>query len=207
MDAIAPQTTDEWKVARRGNLGASRVADAIAKTKSGYAASRQNLMAELIVERITGTSQETFTSAAMQWGLDVEPDARAAYSFRTDNEVTETGFIMHPTIAMTGASPDGLIMDDGLIEIKCPNTATHIDTLLTNTIPGRYVTQMNWQMACTGRKWCDYVSYDPRMPASHSLFIKRVHLVPTVIASLEDDVREFLAELEKKLEALKQLKV
>lgn len=190
------QGSPEWFAARLGRVTASRVADVVARTKSGYGASRANYMAQLIAERLTGTVAESFTNAAMQWGTQTEPDARAAYEFRTDRDVAEVGFVNHPAIEMSGASPDGLIGDDGLLEIKCPNTATHIDTLLSNgTVPGKYVIQMQWQMACTGRKWCDFVSFDPRMPESMKLLILRVARDDARIAELESEVGAFLNEV------------
>jgi putative phage-type endonuclease len=197
------QGSEEWKLARCGSLGASRLADAVARTKAGYGASRANLMAELLVERLTGIPTEGFVSSAMQWGTEKEPDARAAYEFRSDVEVSQVGIVPHSAIAGTHASPDGLVGDDGLIEIKCPVTATHVETLLGDEIPGKYVTQMQWQMACTGRAWCDFVSFDPRMPESMSLFVKRVQRDDVRIAELELEARKFLAELDAKVSDLR----
>lgn len=199
------QGSQEWLAARAGSLGASRVADAIAKTKTGWGASRANLMAELIAERLTGQPAETFKNGAMQWGNDKEPDARAAYSFFADVDVTEIGIVRHPLIEGTHASPDGLVGDAGLVEIKCPNTATHIDMLLGQKVPAKYVTQMQWQMACTGRHWCDFVSFDPRMPEAMRLFVARVTRDETVIADLEREVSVFLAELAGKVAELRLL--
>lgn len=199
------QGTPEWHALRVGKVTASRVADVAAKTKTGWGASRANYLAELIAERLTGEAAASFTNAAMQWGTDKEPEARAYYEFRSDAEVALVAFVDHPTIGMTGASPDGLVGDDGLIELKCPNTATHIETLLGDEIPAKYVTQMQWQMACTGRKWCDFASYDPRLPESMRLFVKRVNRDDTRIAELEKLVEAFLAELDGKVSALRSL--
>ncbi len=199
------QGSAEWHALRVGKVTASRVADVIARTKSGWGASRANYMAELIAERLTGEPAEKFTNAAMAWGTEKEPDARAAYEFFRDAQVAEVGFIEHPSILMAGASPDGLVGDAGLVEIKCPNTATHLDTLLTQAIPARYVTQMTWQMACAGRAWCDFVSFDPRLPETMSLFVKRVERDDSLIASLEKDVSDFLDELAQKLGQLNSL--
>jgi len=199
------QGSVEWLALRAGKVTASRVADVVAKTKSGWGASRANYMAELIAERLTGEAAERFTNAAMQWGTDHEPDARAAYEFFRDAAVAEIGFVEHPTIGMTGASPDGLVGDDGLVEIKCPNTATHLDTLLSQAVPAKYVTQMLWQMACTGRKWCDFVSYDPRLPESMSMFVTRVERDDKRIIELETEVAAFLTEISTKLEQLNSL--
>ena len=198
------QGSDEWKALRCGRVTASRVADIIARTKSGYSASRANYLAELVAERLTGTVSEGFTNAAMEWGTANEADARLAYCFRADADVTEIGFVHHPSIAMTGASPDGLVDADGLVEIKCPNTATHIETLLTGTVPGKYVTQMFWQMACTGRAWCDFVSFDPRMPEEMRLFVARVPADAARIAELEAEVRTFLFELDTTVRRLSE---
>lgn len=196
------QGSPEWFQVRCGKVTASRVADLITKTKTGWGASRANYMAELIAERLTGASAPSFTNAAMQWGTEQEPEARAAYEFRTDCEVVPVGFVIHPRLADAGASPDGMVGSDGLIEIKCPNTATHIETILGQAVPAKYVTQMQFQMACTGRQWCDFVSFDPRMPEAMRYFQKRVERDDKLIAGLENDVSEFLDELAKKIAAL-----
>ena len=203
MTAIV-QYSPEWFALRLGKVTASRVADVVAKTKTGWGTSRANYMAQLIAERLTGEAQESYTNAAMQWGIEKEPDARAAYEFRTDAAVLPVGFIEHSMIADTGASPDGLIGDDGLVEIKCPNTATHIDTLLGQTVPVKYITQMQWQMACAGRKWCDFVSFDPRMPEAMRLFVHRVHRSEERISELGGEIIEFLAEMNHKIAELKK---
>jgi putative phage-type endonuclease len=200
------QGTPEWHFQRLGKVTASRVADVIAKTKTGYSTSRENYMAQLICERLTGTPTESFTNAAMQWGTDTEPKARVAYESKTFTSVTEVAMISHPSIPNTGASPDGLIGDDGLIEIKCPNTATHIDTVLSDKVPSKYITQMQWQMACTQRKWCDFVSFDPRMPDGLQLFIQRVDFDVDYVKMLEAEITVFLAELETKIEKLNERK-
>jgi len=196
---VIAQGSPEWHDIRRGKVTASRVADLIAKTKSGPATSRANYMAELLCERMTGETQPFFSNAAMQWGTDKEPEARAAYCFHTDNDVSEIAFVDHPTIAMAGASPDGLIGDDGLLEIKCPNTATHLDTLASGKPAGKYVTQMMWQMACTGRQWCDFASYDPRLPEHLRLFVTRIPRDGDLIAAMEAEVAAFLGELDARI--------
>lgn len=196
------QGTEAWLQQRLGKVTASRVADVVAKTKTGWGASRANYMAELLVERLTGVATEGYTNAAMQWGKDHEAEARISYELLSDNTVEAVGFVDHPRIAMTGASPDGTIGKDGLLELKCPQSATHIDTLLGGSVPGKYVTQMQWQLACSGRQWCDWVSYDPRLPASMRLFVQRVKRDDAMIAGLERDVTDFLAELDGKVAAL-----
>ncbi|ANK73764.1 exonuclease [Ensifer adhaerens] len=199
------QGSDAWHMMRLGKVTASRVADVIAKTQKGYAASRANYAAQLITERLTLTPTEGFTNAAMQWGTDMEPEARSAYEFYRAEEVEQVPFVNHPTIGDAGASPDGLVGTDGLVEIKCPLTATHIETLTGRAAPAKYITQMQWQMACTGRKWCDFVSYDPRMPESMRFFCVRVERDDQLIAELEAEVIKFLAEVRTKVDELKRL--
>ena len=199
------QRSPEWFAARCGKVTASRVADVIATTRSGYAASRANYMAELVVERLTGLPTEGYTNAAMQWGIDQEPHARAAYSARTGELVEEVGFVPHPTLE-AGASPDGLVLD-GILEIKCPNTATHIEYLLEKTVPTKYFTQIQWQLACTGKAWADFVSYDPRMPSHLSLLVVRVQRDNEYITNLEREVGIFIAELAAKVNTLKEMKL
>lgn len=196
---MTEQGSPEWFAERLGKVTASRLSDVVARTKTGWGAARANYMAQLIAERLTGVPQESYTNSAMQWGIDTEADARAAYEFRTDANVELVGFVPHPSIEMSGASPDGLIGNEGLIEIKCPNTATHLDTLLSLSLPAKYVTQMQWQMACTGRAWCDFVSYDPRMPETMRLYVRRIKRDDKQITEYEDAVTEFLAELDRKV--------
>ena len=198
------QGTPEWFAARLGNVTASRVADVIAKTKSGYSASRENYMAQLICERMTGTVAESYTNAAMQWGTETEPLARAAYESLADVLVDEVGYIAHPTIERAGASPDGLVGVFGLLEIKCPNTATHIDTLISEQVPTKYITQMQWQMSCTGRTWADFVSFDPRLPSGLQMFVKRVEFDAEYVAMLKEEVIKFLTELDAKISKLNE---
>ena len=198
------QRTDEWFAARLGKVTASRVADVVAKTKTRYSASRENYMADLIVERLTGQKASSFSNAAMEWGTEQEPNARAAYSARTGELVEEVGFIDHPAIPMSGASPDGLV-GEGCVEYKAPNTATHLEYLLAGKPPERYVTQMQWQMACAGRPWCDFVSYDPRLPERLQLLVVRVPRDDDYIKMLEQEVTIFLQELDDKLNKLEKV--
>jgi len=199
------QGTPEWFRQRLGKATASKMSDITARTQKGWGASRANYMAQLIAERLTGVAAESFSNAAMQWGTETEPQARAAYTLHTDRPVEEASFVDHPTIPMSGASPDGYVGADGLIEIKAPNTATHIETLLGEAIDGKYIKQMQWQMACTGRAWCDFVSFDPRLPLELQTKIQRVERDGAVIAALEDEVRLFLKEVDAKVTALNQL--
>jgi len=201
------QRTEEWFAARCGKVTASRVADIIAKTKTGASASRENYLAQLVCERMTSKPAESYSNSAMQWGADQEPFARAAYEALKDVLVEEMGFAVHPTIEGAGASPDGLVGLFGLVEIKCPNTATHIQTLLDQKVPEKYNVQMQWQMACTSRQWCDFVSFDPRMDEGLQLFIKRVEYDPIYVAQLEKEVINFLMDVEDKIQKLNKLKV
>jgi putative phage-type endonuclease len=199
------QGTPEWRALRCGKVTASRVSDVIAKTKTGVSASRAKYAGELIAERLTGFPAERYSNAAMAWGTEQEPAARKTYEFYRDTDVTEVAFVLHPTIGDCGASPDGLVDVDGLVEIKCPETHTHIKTLLGQTVPSDYVTQMQWQMACTGRTWCDFVSYDPRLPEPMRFFCKRVMRDNVLIAELEREVIAFLNEVRGTVAQLKRI--
>jgi putative phage-type endonuclease len=200
------QGSPEWFAQRCGKATASRISDIVAKTKSGYSTSRANYMAQLVVERMTNQVAESYTNAAMEWGVTNEPFARAAYEAKTGVLVDEVGAIDHPTIAMSAASPDGLVGGDMCLEIKCPGTAQHISTLLGEEIAKKYYDQMQWQMACTGRSLADFVSYDPRMPEGLQLFIKLVPRNDKYIAELEGEVIQFLAEVDDKVNKLNQLR-
>ena len=206
MIEMMDQGSEEWFVARMGKVTASRVADILAKTKSGYSASRDNYLAQLVCERLTNEKTESFINSAMQRGTDIEPLARLSYEVNQNVLVDEVGFVPHPSIIMAGASPDGLVGDDGLLEIKCPNTATHIETLLSQTVPGRYNTQMQFQMACTGRSWCDFVSFDNRLPEELQLFVKRVQRDNMYIRLMEEEIVKFLNELDVKIAQLMEIK-
>ena len=198
------QRTDDWYAARLGKVTASRVADVIAKTKTGYGAGRANYLADLVVERLTGQKAQGFSNAAMEWGTQTEPQARAAYSAKTGILVEEVGFIDHPTVAMSGASPDGFA-EEGLIEVKCPNTSTMLEFILDGKPPQKYVTQMQWQMACTTASWCDYVSFDPRMPKHMRLIVIRQDRDNKLIAELEKEVTAFLREIDERIAKLNEL--
>jgi putative phage-type endonuclease len=197
------QGSAEWRMARCGSLGASAIADALAKTKTGWGASRANVMARLILERLTGVPQDIYQTQAMLDGVEREPEARAAYQFMTSAEVREVGLIMHPILAGTHASPDGLIGEDGLLEIKCPQPAAHLATLLGEPIPQKYIYQMLWQMRCANRAWCDFVSFNPQFPPEMQLFIQRIRRDDAAIFDMEKDIGAFLTELDEKVAALR----
>jgi putative phage-type endonuclease len=197
------QGTPEWFAQRCGKVTASRICDVIAKTKSGWGASRENYAAQLVVERLTGEVAESYTNGAMQWGTATEPEARLHYADAVIEPVTEIGFVEHKRILMSGCSPDALVGSNGLAEIKCPESKTHIQTLLGGSIPDKYQVQMLWQMACCERDYCDFVSYDPRLPEKMRMFVKRLEREDKRIKELEAMVEAFLDEVEEKVLALK----
>ena len=189
------QRSDEWFAARCGKVTASALYKVMAKTKTGWGADRTNYAAQLVTERLTGRPADSFTNSAMQWGIDTEAQARMAYAFHADENPVEIGFLDHPRIAWSGASPDGLVGLNGMIEIKCPNTATHIATLDGAPIDRKYLYQMQWQMACAEREWCDFVSFDPRLPPAMQMHTRRVDRDDELLGELETAVTEFLAEV------------
>lgn len=195
------QGSPEWFALRAGKVTASKVSDVMsAITTAGY----KNYLADLVVERLTGKKTESFTNAAMQWGVDQEPIARAEYEVKTGNFVDQIAFVDHPTIANFGCSPDGLVGDDGLIEIKCPNTATHIDYVMQDKVPTKYIPQIQCQLAVTGRKWCDFVSFDPRLPDGLQILIVRLERDDEYIEKLEARVIKFLDEVNSAVNGLKE---
>jgi len=200
------QRTEDWFQQRLGKVTASSLHKVLARTKTGYGADRGNYLTQLVLERITGTKSEGFTSAAMQWGIDQEPFARAAYEAHHGVLVDEVGFMQHPTIEASGASPDGLVGADGMVEIKCPDSKTALECWLSaDPVESKYFTQMQWQMACAGRFWCDYVVFDPRMPAKAQLFVYRVERDDQWIKETEIEVKKFLAEVDAKVAALRKI--
>jgi len=198
------QRSEEWFQARLGKVTASRVADVLAKIKSGESASRRNYKIQLVSERLTGEKQETYINQAMQDGIDREQFARERY-VQQFGEVEEVGFVKHPTLE-AGASPDGMVGDDGIIEIKCPMGSTHTETLMTQDIPSKYIPQVQFQLLVTGRKWCDFVSYNPMFPEHLQVFVKRVEADPVYQKELESEVRKFLGEVDDVINKLKEIK-
>jgi putative phage-type endonuclease len=190
------QGTGEWFNARTGKLTASRMRSAMKRLKNGEdSAERKNLKIEILCERMTGDIVDKFVSTAMQWGIEKEPEAKAAYEAKTGRIITDVGFIDHPRIEFCGASPDGFV-DDGLIEIKCPNTSTHVGWILDGGIPEEHKAQMTLQAAVTGRSWVDFVSYDPRMPEAQQLLVRRFYPTPAEIAEIEEEAKKFLQEVD-----------
>jgi putative phage-type endonuclease len=198
------QRSEEWFQARLGKVTASRVADVLAKIKSGESASRRNYKIQLVSERLTGEKQETYINQAMQDGIDREAFARDRY-VQQFGEVEEVGFIKHPTLE-AGASPDGMVGDDGILEIKCPMGSTHTETLMTQDVPSRYVPQIQFQLLVTGRKWCDFVSYNPMFPEHLQVFVKRVEADLVYQKELESEVKQFLSEVDNVINKLKEIK-
>ena len=200
------QGSDEWKALRLGKVTASRVSDVMVKIKSGYGAGRRNYMADLVVERLTNQPTDFFISKDMAWGTEQEKFALAEYEMKYSVLVDKIDFVDHPTIPMCGASPDGLVGDEGLIEIKCKKTGNHIEDLLGASIDKGYMDQMMWQMACTGRQWVDHVCFDPRMPEGLQMLVRRVNRDDKYIKEMEAEVIKFLKELDEQIEALLKLK-
>lgn len=199
---LCEQRSDEWRAIRAGKVTASRISDVLAEIKKGEAATRRNYRAEIVSEILTGVPCESYISKEMQWGIDNEPFARAAYEITRDIAVETPGFAIHPMIARFGASPDGLVNDIGMVEFKCPNTATHLDYILAGEVPTEYQSQMLAEMACAGREWCDFVSFDPRLPERFQLFVRRFYRHEGRIREMELKVERFLGEVDEVLARL-----
>jgi len=201
------QRSAEWFAARIGKVTASKINDVMAKLKSGgEAAVRKNYRVQLAVERLTGQREESYINGAMQWGIDNEDSAREAYSFISGCEVEQIGFIDHPSISMAGCSPDGLIGCFGMVEIKCPNTATHVEWMLAGKVPPEHVNQMMFQMDCAGRSWCEFVSYDPRLPLDLQLFVKRLEMDIPQTMRIREEVELLLSEVSAMVVQLESLR-
>jgi len=204
------QRTEEWFQQRLGKVTASRISDVIAKTKTGVSTSRQNYLIQLVSERLTGKKGDSFVNQAMLDGIEREAAARELYMRTRGVSVTEVGFFDHPIIKNSGASPDGAVNAEedgkyaGLIEIKCPIETTHTNTLMSKSVPSKYIPQMQWQLACTGAKWVDFVSYNPNFPEELQLFVARVDRDDTYIGELEAEVIKFLDEVEQTIIKLKE---
>jgi len=204
------QRTDEWFQQRLGKVTESRISDVIAKTKTGVSTSRQNYLIQLVSERLTGKKGDSFVNQAMLDGIEREGLARELYMRARGVSVTEVGFFDHPIIKNSGASPDGAVNAEeegkyaGLIEIKCPIETTHTNTLMSKSVPSKYIPQMQWQLACTGAKWVDFVSYNPNFPEELQLFVARIDRDDTYIGELEAEVIKFLDEVEQTIIKLKE---
>jgi exodeoxyribonuclease (lambda-induced) len=201
MELKVEQGSPEWHAARLGHLTASRMHDAMKRLKNkNFAASRKDYAIELVCERLTGEAEDFFTTREMQWGIEHEDEAAQMYAFTRDVEPIKCGLFKHPSKEWVLASPDRLIaandnQPDGLIEIKCPKSATHAKYLLTEEVPPEYVSQVHLQLVCTGRQWCDFVSFDPRMPGNAQLFVQRLAMTPEERVAVERDIDDFLREV------------
>jgi putative phage-type endonuclease len=201
---VSIQGTPEWLAERAGKVTASMISNVLMKPET---AGFRDYQAQLVAEILTGKPQGSdYTNAAMQFGTETEPLARSAYEVETGFTVDEVGFCQHPSIEQAGASPDGLVGDYGLVEIKCPKVATHLGYLIAGVVPAGYKNQMMWQMACTGRDWCDFVSFRPDLPENLQLFKVRYLKDAKRIVELETAVVDFLAGVRHMILKLKEVK-
>lgn len=198
------QGSDEWRAARLGHVSASSVADVMSKGRSEGSESetRKKYRLKIAAERLTGASGDSYSNAAMEWGNEQEPFARMAYEAHRDVMVDKTGFWLHPSIKWLGVSPDGLVGDDGLVEIKCPNTTTHLEWVFAGKTPAQHMKQIQCQLWVLDRAWCDFVSFDPRLPKRNQLMIVRTMRDDKLIAEMETEVKKFLAEVDAMIELL-----
>lgn len=199
------QRTDEWFKARLGKVTASKISDVLAKIRTGEAAVRRNYKMQLATERLTGQKTDSYINQAMQDGIDREDTAREIFEIVRDIKVDQVGFIDHPTIKMAGASPDGLLPDNGVLEIKCPVETTHTTNLLERKLPSRYVSQVQWQMACTGAEYANFVSYNPNFEPKLQLIYLDVERDDEYIEMLEEEVSTFLTEVDDIINILREL--
>ena len=193
----AEQRTEEWLRERLGHVTGSQISKALAKKGTG---TREDYLWQLVGERESKQIESGYTNTAMQRGIEMEPIARAAYEAHTGHFVDQIGFVKHPTIEWFGASPDGLVGEDGLVEIKCPNTSNHLQYRKSGKPPAKYKYQMMAQLACTGRKWCDFVSFDNRVRESWQLFIVRFEPEAKAMEAMLKSVQEFLDEVKRECE-------
>lgn len=198
---MSEQRTDAWYQERCGKVTASRICDVMATTQKGWGAARAKYMDDLIAERLSG--QPTIRRvASMEARVELEPEARIAYEFYTDNAITEVGFIPHPSIPNAGASPDGIVSDDGLVEIKCLDPRAHITLVKSGIIDSAYLYQVQFQMACTERSWCDFFTYQPLMPEELKIFKRRIIRDDHAIGKIESAVKDFLAEVDAEIQRI-----
>ena len=199
------QGSPEWLQLKCGKIGASRVDDVLKTLKrGGESETRRKFKLQIAAERMTEIVKSNYVSDVMQWGLDQEPIARTEYELKTGNDVRQVGWVYHPTIEDAGCSPDGLINPDGGLEIKAPESTTHIDYLLAGKVPAEYEAQVMWSLACTEREWWDFVSFDPRMPKKHQLLIVRMYRDEARIKAMNEAVNQFLAEVDEVIRQLTQ---
>lgn len=195
------QHTPEWWADRCGKATASRMGD-LTRTlkKGGWAADRQNYLREKVAERVTGKNRDRRKVASLDHRLELEPDARAAYEFYYDTEIKLVGFVDHPRIPMAGCSPDGLVGDEGGVEIKCCDSEGHLDIITAEAIDPDYLYQIHFNIACTDRQWWDFIAFNPDMPEEGKLWVKRIERDETIIAWMEQAVIDFNAEVDRKVD-------
>ncbi len=202
---ISPQQSEQWFKDRLGKVTASRLNDVVSRLKNGDESSaRANYKSQLICERLTGQIKDQFSTQDMRWGAECEAFARSSYEVEKGTIIEQIGFVPHPSIEMCGASPDGIVCD-GTIEIKCLTTKNHIDVLLTQKVPDEFINQIQWQMACTNKNWCDFVAFDPRLPEPLQMFIQRIERDNDKIKQLEEETIIFLCEIDEKINKLKNM--
>ncbi|AQX28205.1 MULTISPECIES: lambda exonuclease family protein [unclassified Bartonella] len=200
------QRTAEWFQAHLGKVTTSNIYNLLNKTAKGLPTSKyEEYKIKLMTERLVGEISHSYTTSAMQRGIEYEEDALKEYAFIYDTEVTQCGFIQHPTIQMVGASSDGFVGENGLVEIKCPRSVNHLRFWITEKIKPEYLAQMHFQMACTGRQWCDFVSYDPRFSGQSAhlrLKVQRIHRNDEQIEAINQAVETFLEEIEQEIKQI-----
>lgn len=199
------QRSEEWFRERLGCVSSSCICDVLAKPIKGNkeATTRRNLKARLVCEILTGKTEESYQSWDMQRGIQLEPFAVTEYELRQGVDTESVGFVPHPTIERAGASPDRLIGSDGVLELKAPKQANHIDYLRDGIVPVEYRKQMLWEIACTGRKWADFASFNPSFPEELQLFVARLERDDVAIAEIEAEVLKFNQEVREMVDTLK----
>lgn len=203
-EITAPQGSAAWLQGRLGKITASRMEDVIKRLKSGAeSAARRDYKLDLIAERLSGRSEDHYVSPEMEWGIDNEQYARAAYEIGCDVMVDQVGFVLHPTMNFSGGSPDGIVGKDGLIEIKCGKTTTHLKWMQAGIVPEEHQAQIQWNLCCTGRQWADFISFDPRLPEGLRIFVVRMLRDDKRIAEMEEEVVRFNDEIEFALKGLR----
>ena len=204
-DGMNPQERDAWVAKRVGKITASRMSDVVLRKKDGNPYSTYgDYQAEIILERLTGRATDHFVSKPMEIGIEREPEAAFAYAMETGQDLDFSDFVDHPKIAMSGASPDRLVGSDGLLEIKCPQPKAHLDFLMIGVAPDNYYWQCQWQMACTGRAWCDLYYYNPDFPAHLQARAVRIERDAAHVEEAEEKVAEFHAKIERRIELLNE---
>lgn len=208
------QGTPEWLQMRCGMGTGSGIGKAIKrigkseKNPNGtkYSADREKYLMEVVCERLTGRATEHYVTDAMLWGIEHEPIAREEYGMARGCDVDPGKFAIHDRMKWFGSSSDGLVGEDGCIEIKCPTSLTHLQWVIDGVVPDEHIDQMKAAMSCYNRQWCDFISYDPRMPKDLRLFVRRLERDEPMIVEMEQEVEKFLAEVDVLLDTIKKRK-